>query len=221
MGQYLVNFGDSWAYGAGTKEYPVRSVEQHYAQQLSDRTGRQLIDFSEPGTSTSHLILQFQQFIQQYYQAGNDYLAIFFITAQERQLAFDLQGCPKEVHPQNPVYQTYYQTMYTDQLGSFMLNTTLTTLQALSRYYGIDDRYLLGWQHPDLWPEVDRDRFYSRAQSTALELLGNNNIFDCGRNDNHNPNFIPDNGHPSAIGHTRIAWALHHWIYTGDHTVIM
>jgi hypothetical protein len=221
MSRYLVNFGDSWAYGSETKEYPVRSVEQHYAQQLSDRTGRQLIDLSRPGTSISHLILQFQQFIQQYYQAGNDYLAVFFITAQERQLVFDSQGIPQELHPSHEWSKSYYRDIYTDQLGGFNLNTVLLALQRMSAHYQIDDRYLLGWQHPDLWPEVDRDRFYNRAQSTALELLGNNNIFDCGRNDNHNPNFIPDNGHPSAIGHTRIAWALHHWIYTGDHTVIM
>ena len=210
MGRYLVNFGDSWAFGIDTNEYPVRRAKQHYAQQLSDRTGRQLIDLSKPATSIPHLILQFQQFIQRYYQAGNDYLAMFFITAQERQLAFDDQGIPRELHPLHEWSKSYYRDIYTDQLGEFNLNTMLIALQSMSTHYQIDDRYLSGWQHPNLWPEVDRDRFYNQAQSTAIELLGNNNIIDCGTD--NNPNFIPNNGHPSAIGHTRIAWALHQWI---------
>ena len=206
MSCYLVNFGDSWARGEGGTE----REKYNYAQQLSLLTNRQLIDLSMPSASISHLVLQFQRFIQEHYQTGNDYLAVFFITAQERQLVFDLQGRPQEVHPGNTVYQKYYQTMYTDQLGSFTLNTILMTLQALSKYYGIDDRYLLGWQRPILWTEVDLTCFYRRAQITAMELLGNTNIIECGQNGNLN--FIPGDGHPSVAGHTHIAQTVYQWI---------
>ena len=210
MSHYLVNFGDSWAHGVGTKEYPVRDIDLHYAQQLSHLTNRHLIDLSEPSTSISHLILQFQQFIQKYYQANNDYLAVFFITAQERQLVFDDQGVPQELHPSHKWSKSYYRDIYTDPLGEFNLNTVLLALQSMSRHYQIDDRYLLGWQRPNLWPEVNRDRFYSQTQSTAMELLGNTNIIDC-RN-TVNPNFIPGDGHPSSEGHTHIAQTLYQWI---------
>jgi hypothetical protein len=210
MARYLVNFGDSWAHGVGTREYPVRDLDIQYAHQLSHLTRRHLIDLSEPSTSVAHLVLQFRRFVQEHYQPGTDYLAVFFIPAQERQMVFDSQGLAQDVQPWNPQYQTYYQTMYTDQLGSFALNTALMTLQALSRYYGIDDRYLLGWQYPALWPEVDRIRFYQQARITAMELLGETDINEC-RN-NGNGNFIPGDGHPSAAGHTQIAQALHQWI---------
>ena len=206
MSRYLVNFGDSWARGEGGTE----REKYNYSRQLSLLTNRQLIDLSMPSASISHLVLQFQRFIQEHYQTGNDYLAVFFITAQERQLVFDSQGRPQEVHPRNTVYQKYYQTMYTDQLGSFTLNTILMTLQALSKYYGIDDRYLLGWQLPILWTEVDLTRFYSQAQITAMELLGNTDIIECGQNGNLN--FIPGDGHPSIAGHTHIAQTVYQWI---------
>jgi hypothetical protein len=210
MSRYLVNFGDSWAYGVGTKEYPVRDIDLHYAQQLRQLTNRHLIDLSNPSTSISHLILQFQQFIQKYYQVGNDYLAVFFITAQERQLAFDDQGVPRELHPSHKWSKSYYRDIYTDTLGEFNLNTVLLILQSMSRHYQIDDRYLLGWQQPTLWPEVDRTRFYRQAHITAMELLGNTDIIECGQNSN--VNFIPGDGHPSVAGHTQIAQALCHWI---------
>jgi hypothetical protein len=206
MSCYLVNFGDSWAHGSPG----IQQQQSTYAQQLSQLTNRQLIDLSKPSTSVSHLVVQFQQFIQQHYQPGSDYLAVFFITAQERQLGFDSDGSPQEVHPRNPAHHKYYQTMYTDQLGSFTLNTALMTVQALSTHYGIDDRYLLGWQQPTLWPEVDRTCFYRQAHITAMELLGNTDIIECGQNSN--ANFIPGDGHPSVTGHTQIAQALHQWI---------
>jgi hypothetical protein len=114
------------------------------------------------------------------------------------------------LHPNHPESRTYYQDIYTDQLGEFVTNNTIVTLQSLSAHYNIDDRYLLGWQPISLWPEVDRDLFFDQAQTTAMGLLGGNNILECAENDN--PNFIPGDGHPSVLGHTQIAQALHQWI---------
>jgi len=206
MSRYLVNFGDSWANGPGGPhiENPC------YAAQLSRATDRQFVDFSQSSTSVSHMILQFRQFVQDFYQPDHDYLAVFFVTAKERQLAFDLQDQPQEVHPHDPLYKTYYKTMYTDQLGEFVTNNVIVTLQSLATHYNIDDRYLLGWQQISLWPEVDLNRFFDRAQTTALNLLGGNDIFTCVKN--NNPNFIPEDGHPSVLGHRKISQALNHWI---------
>jgi hypothetical protein len=212
MSRYLVNFGDSWAHGSDTAEYPVRNAKLHYAYQLAQLCNRSLIDVSQSGTGVAHMILQFQQFVQQHYQPGHDYLAVFFITAKERQLMFDSAGAAQELHPQHDHGASlgYYRDIYTDQLGEFNLNTTLIALQALARHYHCDDRYILGWQQPKLWAQVDCARFYNQAESTVMSLLGNNNINDCGHNSN--PNFIPNDGHPSAAGHTHIAETLYQWI---------
>lgn len=206
MSRYLLNFGDSWANGPGGPQ-----VENPcYAAQLSRMTDRQFVDFSKPSTSASHMVLQFRQFVQDFYQPDHDYLAVFFVTAKERQLAFDDTGCPRELHPNHPECRSYYQDIYTDQLGEFVTNTTIVTLQSLAIHYNIDDLYLLGWQQVSLWPEVDIDRFYDQAQTTAMSLLGCDNILECAENDN--PNFIPGDGHPSVLGHTQISKALCHWI---------
>lgn len=206
MSRYLLNFGDSWAHGPGDAhiENPC------YAAQLSRLTNRQFVDFSQPSTSAARMVVQFQQFIKEYYQPDQDYVAIFFITAQERKLVFDPTGRAKELHPEAPDSWAYYKHVYTDPLGEFELNTIILTLQAMSRYYNIDDRYLLGWQQPKLWPEVDISRFYRQGQINAMQLLGGDKIIDCAYSGNNN--FIPNDGHPSVLGHTQIAQALHTWI---------
>jgi hypothetical protein len=206
MSRYLVNFGDSWAHGCGTR---VRPFNLQYSAQLSSTTNRSLLDLSQPSTSAGHMVLQFRRFIQEYYQPGHDYLALFFITAQERQLTFDHNGAVQEIHPNGPSWKQYYQTVYTDQLGEFLLNTIILTLQTMARYYQIDDRYLLGWQQPTLWPEIDCNKFYNQAQTTVMSLLGSTNIVDCRNNE---PNFILHDGHPSVAGHTVIAQTLYPWI---------
>ena len=215
MSRYLVNFGDSWAHG--TRHVRARRGLNTYASHLSNLTNRQLIDMSVSSTSNSHMVLQFQQFIKQYYQPDNDYLAVFFITAQARQLRFNDQGVPLEISPsanssfiKDPVATTYYRDIYTDHLGEFNLNIVLIALQSMSNHYHIDDRYLLGWQHPNLWPEIDLNRFYFQSQSTAMELLGGTDIIKCGHDGNLN--FIPGDGHPSLDGHGHIAQALYQWI---------
>ena len=207
MSRYLVNFGDSWAFGPG---YMTHSENYSYTAQLSRLTDRQFVDLSQPSTSATHMVVQFQRFIKEYYQPNQDYLAIFFITAQERKLAFDDAGGVRELHPENPDSWAYYKYIYTDHLGEFELNTIILTLQAMSQYYNIDDRYLLGWQQPELWPEVDLDRFYGQGRTNAMQLLGGDKITDCASSGNIN--FIPNDGHPSASGHTQIARALHTWI---------
>ena len=206
MARYLLNFGDSWAHGEGGGKFQ----KSNYANQLSLATGRQLIDLSRPGTSAAHMILQFQQFVQESYCPESDYLALFFVTAQERQLTFDDSGQAKEIHPGLTDFNQYYTSMYTDKLGLFNINTVIITLQSLSRYYGIDDRYLLGWQKIKLWPEISRSCFYQSGQTTMMELLGTFDIYECGQDGN--TNFIPGDGHPSVAGHTQIAQALYPWI---------
>lgn len=217
MARYLVNFGDSWAAGSDTNSHPVRNLNLQYSYQLSQLTDRQLIDLSQGSTSAAHMILQFQHFIKNYYQPNNDYLAIFFITAQERQLAFDSSERPREIHPGHDDCQQYYRDIYTNQLGEFTLNTTVLTLQSLAKYYQVKDRYLLGWQQPKLWPEVDLSRFYQEGQATAMGLLGGTKIINCGHDGN--TNFIAGDGHPSVEGHTRIAQALNEWLTTNPNSV--
>jgi hypothetical protein len=213
MSRYLVNFGDSWANGPGWTDGPggAPHIENPcYAAQLSRATDRQFVDLSQPSTSAARMVVQFQQFIKEYYQPKQDYVAIFFITAQERQLAFDPAGSARELHPETPGCCNYYKDIYTDHLGEFELNTIILTLQAMSRYYNIDDRYLLGWQQPRLWPEIDISRFYRQGQINAMQLLGGDKITDCAYSGNIN--FIPNDGHPSVSGHTKIAQALNQWI---------
>ncbi len=209
----LVSFGDSWAAGVG-----LVPQEIFYARLLATKLDCKLLNYSEPATSVHHMVVAFKQFLEQNYKPDNKYIALFFITAQERQLCFDDNNKPLEINIGSDFYKNYYKDIYTNKLGEFNLNTSLLTLQSLADKYHIDDRYLLGWQYPTLWQEIDLGRFYKEATVNCVNLLGSypqlsdvGTVMDLGENIN---NFIPGNGHPNSHGHQLIADVLYKWIRT-------
>ena len=153
------------------------------------------------------MITQLQQFLESRYDPNNQYTALFFITAQERQLLFRENGEPREMHVQEE--GTYFGMFYTNRLGNFSLNTAIITLQAMCSKYNINDHYILGWQYPALWPEVDKNKFYDNGNTNAMNIINGDNVrkrFDQLELTNH---LGYTNGHPSIVGHRRIA---HAWL---------
>jgi hypothetical protein len=193
----LLNFGDSWAHGADV------APGERYADIMAAWWDYDLIDYSMASTSATRMILQLQEFLTTVYTPGQDYVALFFVTAQERQLLFTEAGQPREMHVQHD--SEYYAQFYTSRLGTLTLNTTLIALQAMCRHYNIRDYYMLGWQYPVLWPTVDHSKFYAAGQLNAVNAIMGTDI-KCNFHqidvDQH-PGFV--NGHPSAAGHQSIA----------------
>lgn len=205
---YLLSFGDSWACCVEGKSY---------ASHLASTSGYHLLDYGVPSTSVAHMILQFQKFVKTEYQSHNTYKAIFFITAQERQLTFDDNNNPIEIHPSNDNFKHYYQNIYVDRLGEFNLNLNILALQYLCNHYQINDFYLLGWQYPQLWPEINHEKFYKKATLNCMSMLDGIDKYRLGVENNEN--FIANDGHPSVIGHKKIADALYPWIF--EHTTLL
>ena len=219
MTHYLLNFGDSWAAGQAIDGlYPQEKI---YAGILANKLNSELIDFSQGSSSVHHMLFQLRKFLENDYQKDHTYSAIFFITALERQIALDERGKAIEMHPQNDRDKMYYRLTYTHQLGEWHLNNTLYVLQNLCNKYHIRDTYLLGWQHPTLVPEIDKSRFYKNAKENAMGILGANGksgelvpgtIGNLTQISYTNDNFISGDGHPSELGHEKIAEELYNWI---------
>jgi hypothetical protein len=208
--QYLLNFGDSWAHGydAGYKN--------SYAHLMSASLNSQLLDFSIPSTSVPRMVVELQNFLQNNYDPNNSYTALFFITAQERQLLFQDNGNPREM--QIIEDSDYYGKYYTNRLGNFSLNTAVITLQAICTKYNINDYYMLGWQYPTLWPSVNNAKFYNHGNTNALNIIMNDSnkfkFYELELDDH--PGFITR--HPSAHGHQLIANSWTSWIRNGSNT---
>lgn len=219
MTHYLLNFGDSWA--AGSFANGKFATEKTYAGLLAKRLNYKLIDLSQQSSSVHQMLFQLREFLKNKFQKENTYSAIFFITAIERQIAFNGRGQAIEMHAQNDRDQMYYRLTYTDELGKWHLNNTLHVLQSLCTKYHIQDTYLLGWQYPTLFTEIDKSRFYKNARENSMYILGEESISGpiLGTIANlteisyTNDNFISGDGHPSELGHARIAEALYHWIH--------
>jgi hypothetical protein len=204
----LLNFGDSWAWGWQSDQ---GQAINRYSIQVASALDAELLDFSRPGTSCANMILQFKKFVSTRYRKDQSYKALFFITAQERQLFFQENGHQKELWPQND--KIFYSDYYNEHLGNFTLNTSIMTLQALCSHYNIDDYYLLGWQMPLLWPEVNTTKFYNQGRTTALSLFTGDTtpqLTQCSPEQLRY--FMLNDLHPSDLGHTRIAEVLVDWM---------
>lgn len=200
---YILNFGDSWAHGGDVE------ADERYCHLLSCSLRKQLKDYSVPSSSAGRMILQLQEFLNNDYDPNNTYTALFFITAQERQLLFDDQGRPVDFYPQHD--GEYYLKFYNNRLGNFSLNNTLITLQSMCRRYKIKDHYLLGWQLPTLWHEVDITKFYDHGQSNALNMFAGPDapgLIEL-MTQSHPCLVSSTNGHPSKEGHQAI---YNHWL---------
>jgi hypothetical protein len=161
---YLVNFGDSWAAGYDLEN----ATQQAYSSLLSKQLDIPVLNFSKGSTSIQHLILQFQEFVDQKYHPGHKYHAVFFLTARARTFLYDdstneiIHCSPHTAVTGGPQENAYYRS-YTESLGDFNLNVTVLALQRLCSLYNINDYYMFGWETVPLWKSIDSSKFYNNG----------------------------------------------------------
>ena len=169
------------------------------------------------------MILQVNKFIKTRYCANNRYHAVFFLTAQERTIVYDNDqtidispggGDSNDVDGKRG--ESYYKHIYNHQLGTFNLNVTVLALQQICLTYGIKDYYIAGWQEIELWPAIDRTKFFADGKPITTLFTPDNSfrLFQLLKDDG-NPYLTHAHrppGHPNQQGHAKIAQALANWI---------
>lgn len=212
MSKILLGFGDSWASGSELLEN-----EKPYLDLLADQMGIPCINFATPSSSIPHLVLQFHKFLETRYFPKHQYYAVFFLTAKERTFVFDHDSkdiihCSPQQATTEPMSGAYYR-VYTDKLGDFNLNSTVLSLQRLCNLYNINDYYMLGWQHTNLWTSVDTTKFYLQGKEAITTLFHDQGHLALSTLlESKNQYIWPNRGHPNQQGHERIAQALGNWI---------
>jgi hypothetical protein len=213
----LLIFGDSWPNGA-----ELEPNQHTFGELLAYKIGVPMTNCSNCSTSIPHLLLQLRKAVtaseKQIDYAGSD--AIFFLTSPDRDIIWKKGEC-KELHL-NPNHSDidlkWYTEFWTPELTSFRVNTTLLALEKLCEIHKINDHYIWGWQRIDLWPEINRDKFWRHGESSLLDLFKENDKISCDGTlidyINHRTNkFIyPNQGHPNQLGHHLIADALEAWL---------
>ena len=215
----LLGFGDSWTRGSDLN--PVHG--KNYLTLLAEHFGIESVNCSRGGSSIPHLILQINEFIKTQYLPDNQYHAVFFLTAQERTFVYDYDGIV-EISPgggdNNDVDgkrgESYYKHIYDHQLGTFNLNVTVLALQQICLTYGIKDYYIAGWQEIELWPVIDRTKFFADVKPITTLFTSDSNfrLFQTLKNEknHHLIHAHKPPGHPNQLGHAKIARALANWI---------
>lgn len=236
----LFVFGDSWPYGS-----ELRDGEKSFGELLASRSRVPWHNFAQGSTSIPHLILQLRRAkeycdVSEHNWQLSGTTALFFLTSPNRDLIWR-ESREKELHVSsiyhtdpdplrsvhherqihlNPSHKTdwdvkWYTEWHTAELATYRVNTTLMALHHMCRNYGIDDRYVWGWNRVELWPEVDSGRFWRFGASTVLDLfddLGPPQSLTDYVNRRPNQYIWPNGGHPNQAGHRRIADALHGWL---------
>jgi len=215
----LLGFGDSWTFGSDLDP----RHEKDYLELTSDYLGIEFRNFSRGGSSIPHLIIQLHDFIENHYDAENQYHAVFFLTAQERTFVYDQDrivemspGYVNDNNTDNKRCESYYNHIYSHQLGTFNLNITVLALQQICASYGIKDYYLAGWQEIQLWPTIDQTKFFNSGKPITTLFTEDNNFKLLHTLTNEkNPYLVHAHGppgHPNQQGHVKIAQALISWI---------
>lgn len=180
---------------------------------------------ARPSTSIPHLILQLQSVVDpirtwhKFDYRGSD--AIFFLTSPDRDLIWhhdDAKELYLTPHRDDDISIQWYSQIHSSQLSAFRVNSTLLALQKMCDIHDIRSHYIWGWQRVDLWPEIDRARFWRSGNSTILDLFAeNDNIQFNGTlhdycNNRSNRFVYPNGGHPNQRGHQLIARELQTWL---------
>ena len=196
----LVNFGDSWAHGADA------GMDKRYCCLLAHWLGINLIDHSVPSTSIPGLVLQLKKFLSSEFASRSTNVALFFLTAQDRQLLSRqgriVESCAGAIEDID-----YYAKHYDPFIGRFVMNTTVLSLQRMCDHHGIIPVFLAGWEPLDLWVEVNRQCFFEYGATSALDLIlhrKKKTLHEAQMS--HGGMFV--NGHPNAAAHYLIAESL-------------
>jgi hypothetical protein len=219
----LIVCGDSWSNGAELQKF-----ELNFGELLAQRLNAKLYNQSVDASSIPHLILQLQRAISKV-DLTQPTKALFFLTAKDRDIIWS-DVLPKgtgfiKTHPppyskheeiflnsNDPLHEHWYIKYHSDQLADFRCNTSLITLQTICRHHNIQDYYIWGWDTFDLWPEVDRSKFYNNAQTRVFDFFSDSHC-DPSPSFNASCKYIwPNGSHPNQLGHQHIADMIYPWI---------
>lgn len=204
----LATFGDSWAYGI-----ELQPNEKPFGQIMAEKLGVDFKNYAWWSTSIEHLVFQLRQFIEE--RPKFDHVtSVFFLTDYSRTLTIEpTQVIEIDVH--DPKFKSYYQTVYSDDLGIFKANVIMLALQHICQQYKINDYYICGWTPIEFTlPGIDKNKIFRQGLNTCADILnipGLLDVPDCFYQQ-ENFYFWPNVCHPNQLGHRHIADTLIKWI---------
>jgi hypothetical protein len=205
----LFGFGCSWAAGSG-----LLSQEHTYIELLAKRLNFQHCkNYAQESTSIPAMVLQLNQCIQQ--DTVNGSHAVFFLSGIDRDVVWDDKE-PVHLSPTqtDPLAENWYKNFNSFALSEYRANTTILALQGMCRAAGIKDYYIWGWDTINLYPSVDTTRMFASGKASVADIFSNFSTDVTGLKNSGSKYIIPNDGHPSVVGHEKIADLLEELLTT-------
>ena len=208
----LLVFGDSFPAGA-----ELEDLNDRFPVLIARDTHRNLLDFSEGGTSIDHMVLRLMNYLKNN-TPSKDSIALFCLTDPSRTLYFDGET-PTELtpHTNSAVSNAYIKYIYSDNLEKFNWEKNVGYLDYACRAHNIKAFFINNWKHPYSLNSIVQHSY----NQSICELLGSSlrewdgcpghNPFDVERTLVPNK-YFSGKYHPNAQGHKLIAQRIVEWI---------
>jgi len=231
----LLTFGDSWPAGAKLDDKSLA-----FPKLLASKLEIELMDLSEPATSIDHVVMAFLNFLENTYKVDATYTALFCLTDVSRAMAWrngDNEIPPRDqlwapncftqelqINNIDPMSQTYFKNIHSTRLENYTYHKNIVLLKLLCEKYSIRDFYVHNFYDPNFeFKIVNKDRIYPHTLTQLLDtkmykeyiptLIAPIEQDKLKRPVWEEPFvFMNPDGHPTELGHQRIAEELAQWI---------
>lgn len=210
MLKYLVTVGDSRPAGAEL----VSPEKESFPVLISNILGVKSINLAEQGTSIDQALYKLLNASIDNLVDWEHTLILFCCTGISRSMYIN-NSQTKEIHPQvkKPVSIAYYKYIHSKELDQF---NYIRNVLAAQQYCCIKKSHILfvnNWDRLSDHNIIDQNLFYHK---TLTEILNVQQALDDDGIDYENLSrheyIIPNQDHPNALGHGKIAEELSNWI---------
>lgn len=204
----LFVYGDSWPYGADLENHN----EESFPSVLGKLKKCLVINRSIPATSIDHAVFYFLEDYKIRSHNNEDNI-LFCLTGQTRSMCF-VDHKPFELHPrgEDQYAHVYYKYLHSDEFDTFNFTRNVLLLNFLCKERGLKSHFVSNWDQVSQYLQ-EQVNFYSR---TLVEILHpeRNQTINFGEYGDvfYKSEFINHTGHPTALGHRKIAEELAKWI---------
>lgn len=208
----LLIFGDSFPAGA-----ELNDLNDRFPVLIAKQLNRNLIDFSQGGTSIEHMVWQLMHFLKNN-TIGDDCIALVCLTDPSRTLYFkDDELVELTPHTAGQVAEAYFKYIYSSNLEKFNWERNIGYMNYACAANNIKAFFINNWSHPYNLSDIV-ERSYNHS---ICEMLGSNlrewdgrpgtNPFDLERKTKNNK-YFSGKYHPNVEGHKLIAQRIVEWI---------
>jgi hypothetical protein len=234
MSKVFLAFGDSWPAGIKLEDKSVA-----FPVLIANNLGMESNNLSEPATSIEHAVMALLHFLENTYDANDEYIALCCLTDSSRNMIWEpnvgrIIDPPKtfwapscftreiQINNPHPSVAQYYKYIQTDRMDLYNYTKNIIFFQTMCDKFGIKLFFVNNFDMIDLQFKLTKDIvMYGKTLREIVKSSNYKETVDVNKEfqnrTDESKQYIDQAGHPSIDGHKQIANELTEWIKDGIH----